>query len=291
MKTIAVTGGSGFVGKRFLQYDKDRYHLRSIELRAVNPVHIDMNGVDTVVHLAGKAHQTKAVDDKLYFDVNFELTRALAVRAKEQGVAHFIYISSTKVYGDDIQTMLSEQSPCRPSDAYGASKLKAEEYLRAMASPGFAVSIIRPPLVYGPGVKGNMIRLLGLAAKHYPLPFGNIQNSRSIVFLDNLIELINAIIDKKPSGIFIAGDREPLPTSRLIMLIRKELGNCYPLLSIPQLLRVLLRRIKPGLHLRLFGSFVVDTTHTNKQLEFVPPFSTEEGIKKMVHWYLGNNKN
>ncbi len=293
MKTIAVTGVTGFVGKRLMEMNKDRYHLLPISLRAINPATVDLKGVNTLVHLAGKAHQMEPIDDKVYFDINFELTKALAEHAKEQGVQHFIYISSTKVYGDDVQSILNEQSPCHPADAYGASKLKAERYLQAMSSGSFTVTIVRPPLVYGPEVKGNMIRLLELSAKKIPLPFGNIRNARSMVFVDNLVALINVIADQRSGGVFVAGDRQPLATDTLISTMRKAMDNHSPLFSIPFFIRSILKRLKPALYIRLFGSFVVDNGPTNRHLQFTPPYATEDGIAAMVNWFTKeyNKKN
>lgn len=285
MKTIAVTGVTGFVGKRFIQYNKEKYRLVPLMLRGIQPAALDMKGLDAVVHLAGKAHQMEPVADNVYFEVNFQLSAALAARAKEQGVPHFIYISSTKVYGDNIETVLNEQSPCHPSDAYGASKLKAEESLQAMASPSFTVAILRPPLVYGPGVKGNMIKLLQLAAKKIPLPFGNTRNARSMVFVDNLVALINAIIDQQAGGVFAAGDRHPVSTDALIGMMRKAMNNPLPLVSVPFFIRGMLKKLRPALYIRLFGSFVVDNSATNRRLQFTPPAVTEEGIEVMVNWF------
>ena len=286
MKTIAVTGVTGFVGKRLMAYDKESYHLKPLLLRTTQPATLDLKGVDALLHLAGKAHQMEPIDDKVYFDINFELTKALAAHAKEQRVPHFIYISSTKVYGDDIQNVLNEQSPCHPSDAYGASKLKAEEYLQSIASPSFTVTVLRPPLVYGPEVKGNMIRLLQLAAMKIPLPFGNIRNARSMVFVDNLVALINAIIDQRAGGVFVAGDRQPVATDTLISMMRTAMDNHSPLVSIPFFVRSILKKLKPALYIRLFGSFVVDNSATNGHLQFTPPYTTQEGIAVMVNWFM-----
>jgi UDP-glucose 4-epimerase len=180
---------------------------------------------------------------------------------------------------------LDETSECHPDDAYGASKLKAEKALLSMQSLDFAVAVVRPPLVYGPRVKGNMIRLLHLAAKKYPLPLGNSRNARSMVFVDNLVALINALIDKKATGVFIAGDEKPVETSALIKMMRVSLDNSSPLVSIPQPFRMLMKKLKPALYVRLFGSFVVDNASTNNSLDFRPPFSTEQGVAEMVSWF------
>ncbi len=288
MKTIAVTGSTGFVGKRLMVYNSEKFHLQPINLRDTPVNAINLLDVDVVLHLAGKAHQMEPIDDKVYFDVNYELTKQLADKALLQGIKQFIYISSTKVYGDDINEMLDEHSPCLPVDAYGASKLKAEQYLQSLQSDNFKIAIIRPPLVYGPGVKGNMIRLLQLADKNFPLPFGKIDNARSMVFIDNLVELINTIIDKEATGVFIAGDDLPVSTSRLLALIKSSLGNTSGLISIPAFARTIIKRLKPALYIRLFGSFVVSNTDTNMRLLFKPPYSTADGVQQMVEWFMKN---
>ena len=285
MKRIAVSGVSGFVGKRLLQYNRERFSIMPLLLREQHCDTLNLSGIEAVVHLAGKAHQMEPIDDQVYFDVNYELTRQLADRAKQEGVKQFIYISSTKVYGDDIQQVLNEQSPCRPTDAYGASKLKAEQHVLSMANNHFKVAVVRPPLVYGPEVKGNMIRLLQLANTKYPLPFGNSRNARSMVFVDNLAALINRIIEQRAGGIFVAGDQKPVATDELIALMRKCLGKSRGLITVPGFFRPVIKIIRPALYTRLFGSFVVDNQVTNRQLDFTPPCSTEQGVANMVNWF------
>jgi nucleoside-diphosphate-sugar epimerase len=283
---IAVTGASGFVGRRFIEYNKDRYDIVALSLREKKIIDLDLSGVDAIVHLAGKAHQMQPVPDEVYYEVNYGLTKELAEKAKAQNIPHFIYISSTKVYGELMTEKLDEKSPCNPVDAYGKSKYQSEELLRFMSTELFKVAVVRPPLVYGPEVKGNMLRLLELAAKNYPLPFGNSRNLRSMVYIDNLLELINNIIARQATGTFIAGDSQPMPTDQLISVIRKNMGKKEDLVTIPSLFRGLLKIVRPAMHSRLFGSFVVDNSSTNKTLGFVPPFSSEQGISEMVKWYL-----
>lgn len=283
---LGITGFTGFVGKRLMEYNEQKFTLSLINIRETDINSIDLKGVDAIVHLAGKAHQMKPIDEKIYFDINYELTRQLALRARDEEVKQFIYISSTKVYGDEVEQVLDEQSPCKPVDPYGISKLKAEQFLLTLHSPDFIVSIIRPPLIYGPGVKGNMIKLLQLASKKYPLPLGNINNARTMVFVDNLIELINTVALKRAAGVFIAGDLQPISTSSLIRYMRNSLKNNSRLISIPGFLGKLIKIIKPALYLRLFGSFVVDNTSTNQQLEFTPPYTTEFGIETMTKWFI-----
>ena len=280
---VAYTGGSGFVGKRFISYNQQKWNLVPINLRQADLSQLNLDNIDAIVHLAGKAHQMTPIADQVYFDVNYTLTKQLVERAIECNVPHFIYISSTKVYGDDIAVVLNEKSACHPTDAYGESKLKAEQFLEELTE--IKVAIVRPPLVYGPEVKGNMIKLLHLANKRLPLPLGNINNARSMVFIDNLVELINTIILKKATGIYIAGDEKPISSDGLIKLMRKYLNNHSMLISIPLFARSIIRKIKPALYVRLFGSYVIDNSSGNKALNFVPPFSTEYGVQKMVEWF------
>lgn len=230
---IGVTGSTGFVGKRYMEISLPGYQKYSLDLRKNIVGDLDLSTTEVVVHLAGKAHEMQPSPDEQYFLVNFEITKALADHAKHSGVGQFIYISSTKVFGDDVNSVLDEHSNCMPTDAYGKSKLKAEEYLRSISTNAFEVAIVRPPLVYGPGVKGNMIRLLDLTSRKKPLPFGNTNNARSMVFVDNLVALIDQIISEKGNGIFIAGDLKPLSTEELVISIRKNLNNTSGLISIP----------------------------------------------------------
>lgn len=282
---MGVTGGSGFVGKRFLAMNAGAFALTAIPLRTVPVADLQLQGLDAIVHFAGKAHQMEPIVDEIYFQVNRDLTLQLAQAAKAQGVHQFIYISSTKVYGDHPDGVLREGSACEPDDPYGRSKWEAEQALQAMATPDFIISIVRPPLVYGPEVKGNMIRLLQLASKSYPLPFGKTGNARSMVYVDNLVALINAILQQQAGGIFLGGDREAISTDRLIMLMRKAMGKPANLVAIPGIFRMLIRKLTPALYVRLFGSFEVDPKEGYQRLSFVPPYSTEAGIATMVAWF------
>ena len=217
---ILLTGANGFVGQHFLQCRQPAYTLIPVSVREDSPLP-DFTGVDAVVHLGGKAHEMNPLPDSVYFNANAELTKRLATAAKAAGVAQFVYISSVKVYGNVVGENMDETTPCHPDDAYGKSKLLAEHYLHELADEHFVVSIVRPPLVYGAGVKGNMLKLMQLAQKNIPLPFGNIRNRRSLVYVGNLIALIHNLLRQKEPGVYIAGDAAPLSTTQLVALIRK----------------------------------------------------------------------
>ena len=282
--SVGVTGTTGFVGERFMACNASKFDLRSIDLRKQPVKETDLSGLDVIVHFAGLAHQLKPVPDELYYNINVELTRELITKAISDGLKHFIYISSTKVYGDDVAATLDETSPYAPTDAYGESKRKAEELVRSKSAE-ILVSIVRPPVVYGPKVKGNILKLMHLAMKKTPLPFGNIRNQRSMVYVDNLVALINSVIEKKAAGIFIAGDLTPVSTTQLVSTIRQKMHGRANIFNLPSIVKELIRLLKPGMHKRLFGSYVIDNTATNKMLGFTPPVTTDNGIGQMVEWF------
>ncbi len=286
---ILLTGATGFVGQHFLQNNNNKYQIVTASVRQQLPLP-DLSGIDAIVHLGGKAHEMKPLPDEVYFSSNAELTKHLAEAAKKAGVSHFIYVSSVKVYGNKANQTVNENSPCHPDDAYGKSKLLAEQYVQQLEDEHFTISIVRPPLVYGAGVKGNMLKLMQLAGSNVPLPFGNIHNKRSIVYVGNLIALIHVLLDKKMSGVFIAGDQAPLSTTQLVTLLRKSNGKKTSLLFIPKWVQRAIKTVRPHLYVRLFGSFVIDNSSTNLKLGFVPPVSTETGMKNMVTWFKNSHQ-
>ncbi len=164
MKKVVLTGAGGFVGRHFLAINAQRYEIVPVSLRNTEWQQQSFSGFHAVVHLAGKAHEMTKINDQVYFDINTTLTRQLFQKAEAEGVPHFIYISSTKVYGDEVTGVLNEESPCQPTDAYGKSKLEAEQFL-LQQNHKCRVAVVRPPLVYGAGVKGNMVNLLRLCEK------------------------------------------------------------------------------------------------------------------------------
>jgi UDP-glucose 4-epimerase len=286
---IIITGSSGFIGQYAISYLSKSFNVTGISLRNFTPSQLAFQGVKTIIHLAGMAHQMDKKYSDEYFKINHRLTIDCATHAKKEGINHFIFISSTKVYGDHFNSYYyDESSECRPTDPYGESKYLAERDLLNMADENFIVSIIRPPLVYGVGVKGNLDNLINLINNVPILPFSCIQNQRSMVFLGNLLELIIAIVKQRKGGIFVAGDSSNYSTSELVYEISKSLGKKRYFFSLPQPFRILLSKFKPDLYYRLFGNFVIDNKLTNKSLNFVPPYSFRQGISEMVHPYKMN---
>lgn len=280
---ICVTGASGFVGQRFTALNKD-HTITALSLRDAAWEETDFSGFDCILHLAGKAHDMNNSDVSAYYKVNVALTEKLVQKAILARVPHLIYISSIKVYGDRVTSVINENSPYNPNDDYGKSKQQAEELLNA-CSDKINIAIIRPPLIYGPGVKGNMKKLIELSKKNIPLPFGNIDNKRSIVFIDNLVELMTTIINQQATGTFIPLDGEAVSTTKILKEIKKSLGLKPRLIKIPGLLKKIIARIKPDLYIRLFGNYILDDSQTRKQLNYSPKHTFEEGIKKMVTSY------
>ncbi|MBK7690910.1 MAG: NAD-dependent epimerase/dehydratase family protein [Bacteroidetes bacterium] len=287
-KKILLTGANGFIGKYFIANHANEFQFITPKVRFNTAENIDMTGVDVLIHLAGKAHEMGVIDERIYYEANFELTKILAVKAKKSGVSQFIYFSSSKVFGEGGELVYNVDSACNPGDPYGKSKLMAEDFLRSVADEHFTVTIIRPPLVYGPGVKGNMINLLKLCARDAWLPFKAIENKRSMVYLGNLTALTIFCMQHKIEGIVLPGDAELVSTSDLIITIKKHMNLKNKLFSIPLLLRTMMKWTKPKLYQRLFGSFVVNSKDSNNKIQFVPPFTFDEGIKETVNWYKGN---
>jgi nucleoside-diphosphate-sugar epimerase len=196
-------------------------------------------------------------------------------------------MSTLKVYGDFVPDLKirNEDSVCYPDDSYGRSKLEAETGLKKMNSPEFIVSVIRTSLVYGEGVKANMMSLVKLIEKLPVLPFKNISNKRNFTYTENLVGFIDQVIEKKAPGVFIAMDEKAISTTELVNYISKSLGRKIILFRVPPVFIRMGTRILPGIFDRLYGSLEVDNSKTLNVLDFKPPFSTEDGIKKMIDSY------
>ncbi len=286
MFNLIVTGSTGFVGTNFIE-SSSNLNIQTVDLLVKNPVDINFDAIDSVLHLAALVHQMKGAPEHEYFKVNRDLAFEVAKRAKEQGVKQFVFMSTAKVYGESDYkiTYYNENSACMPSDPYGKSKYEAEKLISSLEDENFKAAIVRSPLVYGPGVKGNMISLIRLIDKFRILPFNKIDNKRSMVYIGNLVALLNTIIERQASGIFIAGDNAPVSTTELVSLIAKELKKPYYLFKLPKPFLKTLELVKPELVNRLFGSLVLDSTNTFHTLNFTPPYSTKEGIAEMIKWY------
>lgn len=283
---IAITGSSGFIGSSFIKNNSE-FEILEVDLISNMIEDIDLNGIDSVLHLAAIVHQTKGTEEDIYFKVNRDLAYETAKQAKSCGVKQFILMSTVKVYGESTDNSLpwNEKSICKPEDAYGRSKLEAEKLIKELEDDLFKVAIIRSPLVYGAGVKANMNNLIRLIDKFRILPLGGINNRRSIVYIGNLIALIHEVINRRTSGVYIPSDKNPLSTTQLCKIIAGSIEKRVYFINVPIIVQKYISKIAPSIGKRLFGSLEVNCAKTNEFLGFEPPFSTEQGILEMIKWY------
>jgi len=281
MRKLLITGSAGFVGSYFINKYKEKYEIQKFSFLKDDINTLDCSDVDVVFHLSALVHQMGGASKEEYEKVNVTQTLELAKKAKESGVKHFVFMSTVKVYGEETANKYNENTICNPEDEYGKSKLKAEFGLLDLEDANFKVSIIRTPIVYGYGVKANIKNLVNLVNKIPLLPFGKIENKRSMVYIGNLCHLIDEVITQQKEGIFLASDDEPLSTSRLIELIAKNFDKKIYLIKIP-FFESLLKLAKPSFHKRLYGSLEVDNTLTKEKLNLKNPYTVEDGIGLMI---------
>jgi nucleoside-diphosphate-sugar epimerase len=307
---LLVTGATGFLGSRLAKALHLKPDLtltaaarRRVETPAAHFVEVSSLDANTdwstaldkqqvVIHAAARAHiMNDEVDDPLveYRRVNVDGTLNLARQAALVGVKRFIFISSIKVNGEQTslgQPFTAYDKPS-PQDAYGISKFEAEQGLKQLASEtGLEVVIIRPPLVYGPSVKGNFANMIKLVEKGLPLPVGSINNQRSLVALDNLVDLIIICIDHPAAAnqVFLAGDDEDISITDLLRGVAKAMGKPSRLIPVPSSVLMFAATIlgKRAVAQRLLGSLQVDISKARRLLGWTPPISFEEGLRRCV---------
>jgi UDP-glucose 4-epimerase len=227
-------------------------------------------------------------------EVNVKGTACLAEQAVDRGIKKFIYISSIKVNGEATSehSFRPDDSPA-PEDPYGLSKWEAEQVLQKIAKKtDLEVVIIRPPLVYGPGVRANFLKLMKVIMLGVPLPLGAVNNLRSIVALDNLIDLIETCLNHRAAvnQIFLASDGEDLSTKVLLQRTALALGRPARLIPVPMVVLWTMARLfgKSGFAQRLCGSLQVDISKTRKSLGWSPPVSVDEALQKTAKYFLSN---
>jgi nucleoside-diphosphate-sugar epimerase len=291
MTRVLITGAHSFIGTNFRKISVNQ-NIKEISLRENPPEESDFNNIDVVLHLAAIVHQSKKIDTAKYFHVNRDLSVRVAELAKSAGVRQFIFISSVKVYGKYIpgSDPWNEDSACDPYDDYGISKYEAEIALKKMEDAGFIVSIIRTPIVYGPGVSSNILKLVKLIEKFPLLPFARVNNNRHFTYVDNLVGFIDKIIEVRASGTFIAMDEFKLSTTYLVMYLSGLLNRKIILFAIPDLLLKACVALMPDVFDRLYRSFYLDNTKTKRVLKYTPAFTTEEGLAMMISFYIASKK-
>ncbi|MBH3428786.1 UDP-glucose 4-epimerase family protein [Pseudomonas alkylphenolica] len=318
-QSVFLTGASGFVGQAILKRltaeavpviaalrsnaktpDVPVSTVRFESLGQVHDWRASLTGCDVVIHCAARVHvmNDTAVDPLAAFrKVNVDGTLELARQAAEVGVKRFIFVSSIKVNGEGTErghAYRADDVPA-PMDPYGVSKMEAEHgLLRLGKDTGMEVVIVRPVLVYGPGVKANFQAMMRWLDKGVPLPFGAIDNRRSLVALDNLVDLLVTCMTHPGAAnqIFLVSDGEDLSTTQLLRKMALALGKSARLLPVPagwlQAGAVMLG--KRSLSQRLCGSLQVDIEKTRALLGWVPPVGVDEALKRAARYYQENKR-
>lgn len=308
---VLVTGASGFVGRALLPVLAERGQAVRAAVRRPHPSvpadavavgDIDgqtewsraLDGVDCVVHLAARVHvmHDNAASPLAEFRrVNVAGTVQLARAAARAGVRRLIFVSSIKVNGERTNGRpLSEEDTPVPIDAYGVSKWEAEQALHGLSwDTGLEVVILRPPLVYGPGVKANFQRLLSWVNRGLPLPFGAIENRRSLLYLGNLTAAISNCADHPAAAnqTFLLSDGEDLSTAELVRRLACAMNRPSRLIPVPKGLIELAGRLsgKQAEVERLLGSLCVDSGKIRHVLGWRPPYSVDEGLRRTAEWF------
>lgn len=313
---ILVTGANGFVGNALCQaLAREGHRVRGAvrnaarssssdaavaELIAVGDIgpatdwHAAMADVDRVVHLAARTHVPRDTGVEAlaqYRHVNVEATRRLAQTAARCGVKRFVFVSSVKVNGEStgVQPFTESDAP-RPEDAYGISKWEAEQAIwQIAAQSGLEAVVLRPPLAYGPGVKGNFLHLLQAVARGWPLPLGSIRNRRSLVFVANLVDaIITAASSPAAAGnAYLVSDGEDVSTPDLVRALAKALAVPARLYPCPMALlkfgAVMVGRTAAVS--RLTGSLQIDSSKIRRELDWKQHHSLAAGLARMAQWY------
>jgi nucleoside-diphosphate-sugar epimerase len=317
MMRVLVTGATGFVGHTLCELLARTGYVVRAALRNERPVPASISetavvgdiaattewraalrGVDLILHVAARVHvlhEARASAD-LYMETNARGTKQLAKAAAEAGVRRFVYLSSVKVNGEETKDhAYSASDEPRPQDAYGTTKWLAEKYVTETAArTKMETVIVRSPLVYGPGVRANFLRLLRWVDKGWPLPLGAIENSRSIVSIWNLCDLLACLLTHShaPGRIWMVSDGEDVSTPELIQLLGSTMHRRVRLVPVP----VALLRLGGGLLgrkseiSRLCDSLLVNIEETRRVLEWSPPITMDESLARTVAWYLSKGR-
>ncbi|EPD52352.1 hypothetical protein HMPREF1210_01705 [Paenisporosarcina sp. HGH0030] len=229
MKKILITGANSYIGHslgKWLENYPDKYFIESISQRSDSWKKKVFSDYDVVFHVTGIAHvSSDSKKEDLYYKVNRDLTIETAQKAKNEGVKQFIFMSSIIVYGDNsnVERVIDKNTVPKPSDFYGNSKFQAEEGIRPLESDNFKVVVLRPPMIYGKGSKGNYPKLAKVARK---LPiFPDIDNRRSMLHIDNLCEFIRFLMENEETGLFLPQNNEYVKTSEMVKIIAEAHGK------------------------------------------------------------------
>ena len=309
---VLVSGASGFVGRALCGCLNTHEHVVVPAVRGASGLAGEvvvgdiggatdwmaaLAGCDAVVHLAARVHVMNDNSENplaLYRATNTEATLNLARQAGRAGVKRFVFISTIKVNGEGRDAPYRETDVPAPEDAYAISKWEAEQGLRQIAADtGLEVVILRPPLVYGPGVKANFQRLIHIVKRGWPLPLGAIRNRRSLLYLGNFVDAIRLCVEHPAAAgqIFLLDDGEPVSTPELIRAVARALGRPAHLLAVPVWMLEAAGTLlgKRAAVARLTGSLFVDSSVIRTRLGWVPPFTLEQGLATTAETLRGTS--
>lgn len=316
---LLVTGANGFIGYKLCEKLLNigwhvRGTVRPSTYRNNLPFDVDvvpieeigpltdwskvMSGVDTVVHLAARVHLINDIAADVsdaYGSVNVAGTERLARMAAACGIRRFIYLSTVKVNGEGRSSPYTEKDNPKPIDPYGISKWESEKRLHKIINhTELEVVILRPPMVYGPGVKANFLRLLNVVERGIPLPLAKVNNHKSLIYLENLLDAIVTCINhpRAAGQTFLVSDDRDLSTPALIRLMAQAMGRKVRLFSFPpDMLKIIGKITGRSAEIdRLLGSLCVDSSKIRGMLGWKPPYTSEEGIREMGFWYTKNRR-
>lgn len=286
MKNILITGANSYVGTSFekwLSQWPDKYHVETIDMIDGSWREKSFAGYDAVFHVAGIAHVSADPSKKdMYYKINRDLAIETAEKAKKDGARQFVFMSSMIIYGADEpvgkEKIITQDTKPAPSDFYGDSKLQADLAIQKLADENFAVSIMRPPVIYGPGCKGNFPKLLKLAK--YAFIFPDIDNRRSMIYIDNFCECVKQIIEETIGGIFFPQNEEYVSTKDVIIKAREITGHGTLILPCPKSISSQLS--KKQIFNKAFGSKIYAKELSNYRKYNV--VSYEDGLVRMVEY-------
>ena len=284
MKRILITGANSYIGTSFekwvAQWPED-YQVETVGTRNGEWKEIDFSPYDTIFHVAGIAHQdAKADQEELYYKVNRDLTIEVALKAKSEGVQQFIFMSSMIVYGASSKIgetkVITRDTVPEPINFYGNSKLQAEQGILPLQSEEFNIVVIRPPMIYGKGSKGNY-PLLAKFARCSPI-FPNIINQRSMIHIDNLTQFIRVMIDYEENGIFFPQNKKYINTSDMVKIIAEVNGRKLLLTSIFNPGLIILGKYLSVIN-KVFGSLVYDKSISDYNHDYCVNDDLEKTIR------------
>lgn len=286
MKKILITGAGSYIGTSFEEYMKqwpDKYQVDTVDMIGDGWMKYDFSGYDTVYHVAGIAHSDNGKISKekakLYYEVNTKLTIRTAMKAKKSGVKQFIFMSSAIVYGDSApigkMRIITKDTPVSPANCYGDSKVRAERGLKKLEDENFKVVILRPPMIYGKGSKGNYPLMSKLAQKMPVFPY--VDNCRSMLYIENLVEFVRLMIENDERGTFWPQNAEYSNTSELVRMIGKVHGKNVTLIPGCSI-ALKIARLATGLVDKAFGNLAYDQKMSKYKEEY-RKYSLKESIK------------